>query len=58
MNMMGNIGGFLSSIICGQLVQWTGNWNINFYVTAVIYLLAIFCWLGMNPVTPLEKQSR
>lgn len=56
MNMMGNIGGFLSSIVCGQLVQWTGNWNLNFYVTAAIYLLAIICWIGMDPVTPLEEQ--
>jgi len=58
MNMMGNIGGFLSSLACGQLVQWTGNWNLNFYVTAAVYLLAIFCWLGMDPVTPLEQRRR
>jgi MFS transporter, ACS family, glucarate transporter len=58
MNMMGNIGGFLSSVACGHIVQWTGNWNINFYITAAMYFLGIFFWLGMDPVTPLEQQGK
>jgi ACS family glucarate transporter-like MFS transporter len=57
MNMMGNIGGFLSSVICGHLVQATGSWDLAFYATAAAYVLGMFCWLGMDPVTPLEDQS-
>ncbi|MEY2466210.1 MAG: hypothetical protein QOD03_731 [Verrucomicrobiota bacterium] len=58
MNMMGNIGGFLSPIVCGYVVQRTGSWNIAFYATAAAYLFGMICWLGMDPVTPLEEQSK
>ena len=58
MNMMGNIGGFVSSIVCGYIVQQTGNWNLAFYVTAGAYLLGAVCWLAMDPVTPLEEQGK
>jgi nitrate/nitrite transporter NarK len=58
MNMMGNVGGFVSPIVCGCLVKHTGNWNLAFYVTAAVYLLGAVCWLGMDPVTPLEQQGR
>jgi ACS family glucarate transporter-like MFS transporter len=58
MNMMGNVGGFVSPIVCGYLVKQTGNWNLAFYVTAAAYVLGAFCWLGMDPVTPLEQQGR
>ena len=58
MNMMGNIGGFVSPIVCGYIVKTTGNWNLAFYVTAGAYLLGAFCWLAMDPVTPLEEQGR
>jgi sugar phosphate permease len=56
MNMMGNVGGVLSPVVCGYLVKHTGNWNLAFYVTAAAYLLGAFCWLKMDPVTPLELQ--
>jgi ACS family glucarate transporter-like MFS transporter len=57
MNMMGNLGGFLSSIACGYLVQRTGSWSLVFYVTAIMYGFGFFFWLAMDPVTPLEKQA-
>jgi MFS transporter, ACS family, glucarate transporter len=56
MNMMGNIGGFLSSIVTGYIVQWTGRWELAFYVTAAAYVLGVGFWLAMDPVTPLEEQ--
>jgi MFS transporter, ACS family, glucarate transporter len=57
MNMMGNVGGVLSPVVCGYLVSRTGHWTLAFYVTAGAYLLGGFCWLGMDPVTPLEEQT-
>ncbi|HWI56314.1 MAG TPA: MFS transporter, partial [Bacillota bacterium] len=57
MNMMGNVGGFVSPIACGYIVKATGNWNLAFYVTAAAYVLGIFFWLFMDPVTPLEEQT-
>ena len=57
MNMMGNVGGFVSPIVCGYLVKHTGQWHLAFYVTAAAYLLGAVCWLAMDPVTPLEQQT-
>jgi MFS transporter, ACS family, glucarate transporter len=58
MNMMGNVGGCVSPIVCGYIVKQTGNWNLAFYVTAAAYVLGAFCWLAMDPVTPLEEQGK
>ncbi|HVM49826.1 MAG TPA: MFS transporter [Candidatus Acidoferrum sp.] len=57
MNMMGNVGGFVSPIVCGYIVEHTGKWHLAFYVTAAAYLLGAVCWLCMDPVTPLEAQT-
>jgi sugar phosphate permease len=57
MNMMGNVGGFVSPIVCGYIVKHTGQWHLAFYVTAAAYLLGAVCWLSMDPVTPLEVQT-
>jgi len=56
MNMMGNLGGFVSPIVLGYIVGHTGNWNLTFYVTAGLYVLGAVCWWLLDPVTPLEKQ--
>ena len=56
MNMVGNIGGFLSPIVLGYVVGGTGNWNLTFYLTAGVYLLGALCWWLLDPVTPLELQ--
>ncbi len=55
MNMWGNIGGAISPLAIGYILSWTGNnWNLTFYLSAVIYLLGIVCWLFLDPVTPIE----
>ena len=55
MNMAGNIGGALSPFVIGYILYWTHNdWNLTFYVSAVIYLMGIVCWIFLDPVTPLE----
>lgn len=58
MNMMGNLGGFVSPIVLGYIVGRTGNWNLTFYVTAGLYFLGAACWWLLDPVTPLEKQVK
>jgi MFS transporter, ACS family, glucarate transporter len=58
MNMMGNLGGFVSPIVLGYIVGRTGNWDLTFYVTAGLYLLGALCWWFLDPVTPLVKQVR
>jgi MFS family permease len=56
MNMMGNLGGFLSPIVIGYIVGHTANWTLTFYVTSAVYLLGAVFWLLLDPVTPLEQQ--
>jgi ACS family glucarate transporter-like MFS transporter len=57
MNMMGNLGGFVSPIVIGYIIKHTGNWNLTFYVTAAVYIVGAICWLLTDPVTPLEEQT-
>ena len=41
MNMWGNMGGAIAATVNGYLLRWFhGNWNIGFYVSATIYLVA------------------
>jgi len=55
MNMMGNIGGAVSPTVIGYMLKWTNNnWNLTFYVSAAIYLMAVVMWRFLDPITPLE----
>ena len=55
MNMMGNLGGAVGSLVVAQILKFTGNnWTICFWVAAGIYLIGAACWLFIDPVTPLD----
>lgn len=56
MNMMGNLGGFLSPIVIGTIVGRTNNWTLTFYVTAAVCVAGAACWLLLDPFTPLDEQ--
>jgi nitrate/nitrite transporter NarK len=58
MNMVGNIGGFLSPIVLGYVVGRTGDRNLTFHLTAVVYVGGALCWWFLDPVTPLEQQVK
>jgi MFS transporter, ACS family, glucarate transporter len=59
MNMMGNVGGALSPTVIGFILDYThNNWNYPFYVASAIYFLGVFCWMALDPVTPLEQGSK
>ena len=56
MNMMGNFGGGLAAIVIGYILAWSNhNWNVALYVAAGVYFLGTFCWLVIDPVTPIEQ---
>jgi sugar phosphate permease len=55
MNMMGNLGGALSSYMIGVILSYTHNWEILFYVSGAVYFMGNFCWMALDPVTPLEE---
>lgn len=57
MNMMGNLGGFLSPIILGTIVSQTGDWTMTFFMTAIICLTGAVMWLFIDPITPLDSST-
>jgi MFS transporter, ACS family, glucarate transporter len=58
MNMLGNVGGALSPLAIGYILSWThNNWDMAFYVSAAIYFMGVFCWMFLDPVTPLENSE-
>jgi ACS family glucarate transporter-like MFS transporter len=59
MNMMGNLAGAVAPLIIGTLIDITGsNWDLTFYISAAIYLVAAVCWYFLDPVTPLDGTLR
>jgi len=53
---MGNLAGGLGPLVVGYILQATNqNWAVTFYISAAIYLLGIFCWMFLDPVTPLDE---
>jgi MFS family permease len=58
MNMMGNLAGGVAPIVVAEILSRTGsNWALTFWVSASIYFVGAFCWLGIDPVTRLEQRQ-
>jgi MFS family permease len=58
MNSLGNLGGAVAPAVIGYVLAWTNNnWNVAFYISAILYAAAIPCWIFLDSVTPLEIQS-
>jgi MFS transporter, ACS family, glucarate transporter len=63
MNMMGNFGGFLASVVIGYIIENTGDpaagdFPLIFYFSAASYFLGVVCWSRIDPVTPLDRISK
>ena len=59
MNMMGSFGGMAAPLVIGFILDLTTrNWELTFWISGVIYFLGGLCWLGIDPVTPLEGNER
>jgi MFS family permease len=57
MNMMGNLGGALSPPAVIWIVKHWGGYKAAFDVSAGVYFIAALCWLFIDPVTSLDKES-
>ena len=58
MNMVGGIAGASSATIVGYILRSTNNdWTVALYVSASIYLVGAFCWLFIDPHTPMEQPA-
>jgi MFS transporter, ACS family, glucarate transporter len=59
MNMLGNIGGMAGPILVGFVLDRTHrDWQLAFAISAIVYFLGAFCWMFIDPVTPLEEADR
>ena len=59
MNMMGNFGGMAGPLAVGYILDLTNrDWHLAFVISAIVYSLGAFCWLFIDPVTPLEEQVK
>ncbi len=50
MNMLGNLGSFISANMFPLLQSWTGSASAYFALAALINVGAVFCWLRMKSV--------
>ena len=58
MNMSGNIGGSLAPIAIPFILKHSNhNWALTFYLSAAVYLFGGVCWLFLDPVTPIERET-
>ena len=56
MNMMGNLGGMAGPLVVGLILQYTHrDWQLAFAISSIVYCLGAFCWMWIDPVTPLES---
>lgn len=56
MNMVGNLGSFVSSLAFPYLLALTGSAEAYFYGAAGLNLMAIFAWLLINPQQSAESE--
>lgn len=49
MNMFGNLGGALSPLLFGLLVDWTGRWELPFLIASGLVVIAALSWLKIDP---------
>lgn len=49
MNMFGNLGGALSPLVFGVLVDWTGRWELPFLIASTLIVVAALTWLKIDP---------
>lgn len=48
MNMMGNLGAFVSASAFPLLLAWTGSAQAYFFTAGLLNLIAIVCWITMR----------
>jgi len=49
MNMFGNLGGTLSPLVLGYLVQWYGSWVLPLLIASVVSTISGILMLTVNP---------
>lgn len=55
MNTFGNLGGALSPLVVGVVLQRAGSWHVAFYAAAAMYVVGALLWLRINPLETLGE---
>jgi len=56
MNLMSCLGASVSSLVTGYIVYNRHDWNLVLCISAAVYGVGAFCWLFLDPVTPLDRE--
>lgn len=57
MNFAGQLGGFFITIIFGNIVHITGNFNYPLFLIAGCLIIASLLWMKIDPTKSLEKEE-
>ena len=58
MNMMGSVGAAAAPLVIGLILEFGDrNWELTFWISAIIYFLGGLCWLWLDPVTSIEAEK-
>lgn len=55
MNTFGNLGGALSPVVMGVVLDAVGSWDLSLYSVAALYAASALCWLGIDPERPIDR---
>jgi sugar phosphate permease len=57
MNTFGNLGGAVSPLVMGLVLDAFGSWDGSLYSVAALYGVAALCWLGIDPESPIDAPA-
>ena len=58
MNTIGQLGGVVAPAVVGFIAQGgKQGWSAALYTAAAVYAIGFFCWLFLDPVTPLDQSA-
>ncbi len=58
MNMVGNLGAFLTALAFPYLKEWTGSDEPFFFLGTFLNIFAVLLWLRIEPTKVLERETR
>jgi sugar phosphate permease len=53
MNTFGNLGGAVSPVVVGIVLERSGSWETPLVSVAVLYVVSALCWLAVDPAERL-----
>lgn len=58
MNTIGQLGGVVAPAVVGFIAEGgKQGWSAALYTAAAVYAAGFFCWLFLDPVTPLDRSA-